>query len=211
MLKFRALAVLGTAFLLGGCAQAVMQSQMQQLRASCDFSGDPRFASLRGKVPLSPAENERPPSLAEVSNAATPTPAERTALLALDQATQPCAEEALRIARANLPGVTAARLQQVRIDSLRQAQLLVNAQITYGQYRANTYQIMTSALGQGDRELRSIQAQQHAQQQAATAALATTGAALLEAGRPRQVAPQPPMPTTTNCRYVGNALQCNTF
>jgi hypothetical protein len=46
MLRLGLLAIGSISFLLGGCAQAVMQSQMQQLRASCDFSGDPRFASL---------------------------------------------------------------------------------------------------------------------------------------------------------------------
>ena len=57
------------ALLLTGCVQA----QIADLRKRCDFTNDPRFESLRGKVPLSPTQAESPPTLAEISNNGRPT------------------------------------------------------------------------------------------------------------------------------------------
>jgi hypothetical protein len=72
-----ALAGLVVLISLAGCAR----SEMQALANKCDFSADPRFADLRGKVPLSSAEATAPPSLSEISNENRPTPTERDSLI----------------------------------------------------------------------------------------------------------------------------------
>ncbi len=79
---------------LAGCVQA----QIDALRKQCDFENDERFAILRGKLPLSPAATEAPPTLAELSNSTKPSSAEREAMFALDVETSNCAQRAMGIA-----------------------------------------------------------------------------------------------------------------
>jgi hypothetical protein len=71
---------------LSGCARI----EMARLAEKCDFSADPWFVSLHGKIPLSPAEALAPPSLAEITNDNKPTSEERNSLLELDTASQFC-------------------------------------------------------------------------------------------------------------------------
>jgi hypothetical protein len=75
------LAPVTVALVVAGCAQA----QLTALRNRCDFTNDPRFETLRGKIPLNPTEVESPPTLAELSNNERPTANERAALFQLDQ------------------------------------------------------------------------------------------------------------------------------
>jgi hypothetical protein len=74
-----------------------LHEQLADLRKRCDFSNDPRFEVLRGKIPLSPAQVESQLTLAEINNE-RPTPTERAALFDHDQVGAVCTHEAMDIA-----------------------------------------------------------------------------------------------------------------
>ena len=182
---------------LAGCVQA----QIGALRKQCDFENDERFAILRGKITLSPDASEAPPTLAELSNNNKPTPAEREAIFALDVETSKCAQQALGIASRSGNASVVGLLSDVRLANLNLEKLLVDGQITYGQYRGNSFQLLANAQkALGDYERAQQIADAHSRQAAATQ-MAATSQAIQSFNR---------QPSITTCNALGAGISCVT-
>jgi hypothetical protein len=180
-------------------AAACVQAQIADLRNRCDFSNDPRFETLRGKVPLSQVEAENPPTLAEISNTGRPTATERAALFQFDQETAFCTREALSIAsRATSPAVVGF-LREATLAALNQRKLLADGQITYGQHRMNTYQLLARAQQIVGEYTRAQQIADAANMQASAAQASVTMQALQAFNR---------QPTITSCNSIGYNVSC---
>jgi hypothetical protein len=183
------------ALVVAGCVQA----QIADLRKRCDFTNDPRFATLRGKIPLSPIEAENPPTLAEISNNQRPTPSERAVLFELDGEASQCARDALNIASRMGSASTVGLLSETRLANVNLEKLLADGQITYGQYRSNSYRLLAHAqqiLGEYERAQQIANA---ASRQAAAAQLSATTQALQAFNR---------QPSITTCNSLGNSISC---
>lgn len=186
------------AFAIAGC----MQAQLAQLKERCDFSNDPRFVVLRGKVPLSPTEVEAVPSLAQISNINRPTSEERAALLELDQESTVCAQEGMKIVnRIDSSGSLGGLYREARLAIVNQSKLLADRQITYGQFRSNQQQIMSRVQQVAGELARAKQMADAASQQAAAANLSSTVQAFQAFNR---------QPTVTNCNRLGSNVTCVT-
>jgi hypothetical protein len=190
------LVLLAALFSLTACVQA----QIADLRKRCDFTNDPRFEVLRGKVPLSPVEVENPPTLVEISNTGRPTATERAALFELDQEGAVCARDAMNIvSRASNNASLVGLFREARLANVNQMKLLADGKITYGQYRTNTYQILSKAQQvAGDYE-RSQQVANAASQQAAAAQLSATTQSLQAFNQ---------QPSVTTCNALGSSVTC---
>ena len=184
-------------FVLSGCVAA----QIADLRKKCDFENDPRFASLRGKIPLSPSAVESPPTLLELSNNSRPTPAEREAIFVLDGEQSICARDALGIAsRVSSPSVVGL-FSETRLASVNLLKLLADGKITYSQYRNNSYQLLANAqkaLGEYERAQQIANA---ASRQAAAAQMSATTQALKDFNQ---------QPSITTCNALGRSVSCVT-
>jgi hypothetical protein len=182
---------------LGGCVQA----QIASLRQRCNFENDARFEILRGKLPLSPGAVEAPPNLAELSNNSKPTPAEREAILELDSESSGCARDAIKIAsRVGNPSVVGL-FSETALAKENLTKLLADGQITYSQYRNNSYQLLANAqkaLGEYQRAQQIADAQSG---QAAAAQMAATTQALQAFNR---------QPSITTCSALGRGISCVT-
>jgi hypothetical protein len=182
---------------LGGCVQA----QIASLRKQCDFENDPRFEVLRGKLPLSPSAIEAPPTVAELSNNKKPTPAEREAILELDSESSNCARGAIGIASRTGNASVVGLFSEARLARVNLTKLLADGQITYSQYRNNSYQLLANtqkALGEYERAQQIANAQT---QLASAADMAATTQALQTFNR---------QPTITNCNAIGYGISCVT-
>jgi len=113
---------------LSGCAQA----QVSALRGKCDFSADSRFASIRGKVGLSPTEREATPTLRQIDDNSRPTPEQREALLDFDEANIPCRQGAMAIASRYGSADIVGLFQELSLARTNQLKLLINGEITFG-------------------------------------------------------------------------------
>ena len=182
---------------LVGCVQA----QISALRKKCDFENDDRFVVLRGKLPLSPSASEAPPTLAELSNNAKPSPPEREAIFALDVETSGCAQQALGIASRTGNASLVGLFSETRLANQNLMKLLADGQITYGQYRSNSFQVLANAqkaLGEYERAQQVADAQS---QRAAAAQMAATSQALQAFNR---------QPSITTCNALGPSISCVT-
>ena len=192
---------LGMLTLLGAC----MHQQVAELRESCDFRNDPQFASLRGKIPLSPSEVETPPTLSEISNNMVPTAKEAQLIVAFDALNEVCVRRALDILRKNSnPGVVAIVIA-LRQNNLRELKLLAERKTTFGRYRQISYQYFIAANRELQGELNAM-AVIDAQQSAASSSMLSAGAALLGSNRPVSGGG-----TSTSCRRYGSTLTCQHF
>jgi hypothetical protein len=183
------------------CVAACAQAQIADLRKRCDFSNDPRFEVLRGKVPLSPTEVENPPTLTEISNAARPTPSEREAIFEFDQQTAFCAREGMNIISRTTNDSVAGLFREARLASVNQMKLLADSQITYGQYRINTYQILSRVQQVAGEYSRAQQIANAASQQAAAAQMSATMRTLQAFNQ---------QPSITTCNSIGPSVSCVT-
>src|SRR5262245_8988071 len=121
-LSVRTAVLSAVASALLGCAQAELAS----INRRCDFSTDPRFVSLRGKVPLvSTTASEAPPTVRQLGDNSKPTPEQREALLALDDAKAPCRADKMRLAARYYPSDVVGLLQEVYLAYTNQTKLLV--------------------------------------------------------------------------------------
>ena len=194
---FRYVSSLLMAVFLLGCVQA----QIADLRKRCDFENDPRFESLRGKIPLSPSAAENPPTLSELSNNSRPTPAEREAIFQLDGEQSVCARDALgivsRVGSASVVGL----FSETRLANVNLLKLLADGKITYSQYRNNSFQLLANAqkaLGEYERAQQIANA---ASQQAAAAQMSATTQALKAFNQ---------QPSITTCNALGHSVSCVT-
>lgn len=192
-----------TLLVIAGCANV----QVSALRDRCTFTNDPRFEILRGKIPLSPAEAETPPTLAEISNNQVPTAAESKAIYNYDSAYEPCVRDAMALMR-NTGGAgataVAANLRQRTVQELKR---LAERQITYGQYRQITYSYYTAAARELQGEINALDIAA-AQRQAASAATIAAGAQAIQASRP---APTYIAPKNTTCFRNGAYINCSSY
>ena len=135
------------ALALGGCAAGgvAMQAEINSLRDRCNFENDARFAALKGKIPLSPEGLETPPTLIELSNQAKPTQSEKAAIFSYDVEASKCANDALRIATRAGNSSVVGLFSEARIASQNLLRRLAEGQITYGQYRSNSFQLLANA------------------------------------------------------------------
>ena len=182
------------ALLLTGCVQA----QIADLRKRCDFTNDPRFESLRGKVPLSPTQAESPPTLAEISNNGRPTASERAALFEYDGETSLCAQDALKIV-SGFGSDVVGLFRETQLANVNLRKLLAEGQITYGQYRNNSYQMLAKAQQILGGYQQAQQIANAASQQAAAAQLSSTTQALQAFNR---------QPSITTCNSLGTSVSC---
>jgi hypothetical protein len=179
---------------MSSCAQA----QISALRDKCDFSADPRFASIRGKVGLSLAEREAAPTLRQIDDSSRPTPDQREALLEFDEANAPCRQGAMafvsKYGSADIVGLFQ-ELSLARTNQLR----LINGEITFGQYRNNTYEMLARAKQIAAQYERAQSMANAAASQAAAAQFSTTMQAFQTFNR---------QPTITTCNSFGGSISC---
>jgi hypothetical protein len=119
--------------------QQEFQQESQAILAQLDFSNDPRFAVLRGKMPLSPGEASALPTLAELSNSSRPTPIERQAIMELDKVQEPYRTALIDVQTRYAPPTVVALTKQRASAVLELKAQLADGQITYGQYRQRSY------------------------------------------------------------------------
>ena len=192
-------ALMTAAAIIPLCVSCAAETRVTNLSAKCDFSNDPRFKVLAGKVPLSPAQVSAPPTLAEISNNSKPTPQEKAALLELDKAGKICVDEAMAIADRHLSTGMQGMLREVRLANLNLQRLLLEGKITYGHYRQNAYQLLARSqqvLGEYERAERAANV---AAKQAAAAQLNSTMQLLQAFNR---------SPTITTCNRIGFGITC---
>jgi len=173
--------------------------EIHQLAAKCDFSGDPRFSILQGKIPLSPKEASASPTLAEISNESKPTPEERSALLQFDSASEPCRNGAIDIADRYTSPEIAGALREYGLTQLNIYRLLVQGDLSYGKAWETKYGLMAhwqQIVGQYDR---ARQISDAAAQQAAAAQISAAAQAFSAFNQ---------HPTVTNCTALGPNLSC---
>jgi hypothetical protein len=180
---------------LSGCVQA----QVSALRSKCDFSADPRFASIRGKIALSAAEREAAPTLRQINDNSRPTPEQREALLEFDEANSPCRQQAMAIASRYGSADIVGLFQELSLARTNQLKLLTNGEISFGQYRNNTYQLLAHANQIAAQYERAQTMANAAASQAATAQFSATMQALQTFNR---------QPTITTCNRLGGSINC---
>jgi hypothetical protein len=180
---------------LSGCAQA----QISALRDKCDFSSDPRFASIRSKVGLSIAEREAAPTLRQIDDNSKPTPEQREALLEFDEANAPCRQGAMafvsKYGSADMVGL----YQELSLARTNQLKLLIDGEITFGQYRNNTYQMLARANQIAAQYERAQSMANAAASQAAAVQFSSTMQAFQTFNR---------QPTITTCNSLGGSINC---
>lgn len=192
--------VLGIALLAvsgGGC----VQTQVSALQEKCDFSNDPRFVVLRGKIPLRPQDNTASPTLEEISDKSVPNAVERQALIELDSASAFCRRGALDIASHSAPPAVVGLMREADSALLNQRMMLANGKISFGQFRQNQYKILGQTERVAGQYLQSQQAADAAKQQAAAAQLSATVQTLQAFNR---------QSTVTNCSALGSTVSCVT-
>lgn len=193
--KLRWIVLILATLAVSSCAQVEIQS----LASRCDFSADPRFEQLRGKVPLSSRQATTAPSLGEISNENRPTPEERTLLLQYSDVMHPCRQQALEIVdRYGAPEVGGA-FREYALAQLNMDKLLVQGNLSYGQARTAKYQLQArwqQVIGQYER---ARQISNAAQQQAAAAQVMAASQAFSAFNR---------QPTVTNCTALGPSVSC---
>jgi len=180
---------------LGSCAQV----RISKLRTECDFSNDPRFASLNGKFPLSPAQFEAPPTVFQLGNKTRPTPEEKQAILEYDRVSEFCASEAMEIASRTDPVSVQGLFREMRVAVENQRRLLADGSITYGQCRQNSYLLLAQTQQVMGEYLRAQQIADAASTQAAAAHLNSTMQMLQTFNR---------KPSITTCNSFGNGITC---
>ena len=180
---------------LSGCVQA----QVSALRSKCDFSADPRFASIRGKVGLSPAEREAAPTLRQIDDNSRPTPEQREVLLEFDEANAPCRQGAIAIASRYGSADIVGLFQELSLARTNQLKLLINGEITFGQYRNNTYELLARANQIAAQYERAQGMANAAASQAAAAQFSTAMQAFQTFNR---------QPTVTTCNRLGGSINC---
>jgi hypothetical protein len=181
------------------CAQNTAQMELQTLKNKCDFSADPRFASLRGKVPLSPDAEDALPTLAEINYSSRPTPEERKELLEADAATQFCREGAIEIIDRYASPDVAGAARSYSLAQTNVLKLLVNGDISYGTAREVGYELLArwqQILGEYDRAQQIADA---ASQQAAAAQMSAAAQAFSAFNQ---------HPAVTNCSLLGANISC---
>ena len=196
--RINALLLLAILLAVTGCAQA----QIDGINKTCDFTNDPRFASLRGKIPLSMSGDEPPPTVRQISDRSKPSPEEREALLQLDEANSPCRAAKIKLASRYWPSDVVGLLQEVFMAYTNQTRLLIEGQISYGQYMSNTHQIFTQAMQVAGQYERAQQVANAASRQAAAAQLSATMQTIQTFNR---------QPTVTNCNRLGTGISCTSY
>jgi hypothetical protein len=146
------------------------------------------------------------PTLREINDNAKPTLEQRDALLALHEANVPCRTEAMAIISRNAPADVVGLFQEMQLANVNQLKLLVNGEITFGQFRNNQFQILTrtkQVAAQYLREQSMANAANRqaaaAESQAASAQFSTTMQALQAFNR---------QPTITTCNRLGGSVNC---
>lgn len=187
-----------------------LQMEAKKLTQECNFSNDPRFQILRGKVTLSPEETAKPPSLAEIMNNARPTEQEREALLLLDQAWHPCRLRALQLVSQNAPPVITGVYKEMANAAILMEAKLVDGQMTYGEYRQQSYEMISRAERVVSEYIQAQQIADAAKQQAAAAQLMATMQTIQTLNQ-SYIQHLPPSPIITNCNRVGGTINCLTY
>ena len=202
--------VFGFSILLCACAASQLELEMNRLTRQCDLTNDPRFQILQGKIVLSIEEAANPPSLAEIMNEARPTEQEREALFLLDQAYRPCTVRILQLSSQYDPPIVTSALKELASASILMYARLVDGQITYGEYRQQSYEM-------GSRTDRVIAEYLQVQQIADAARKQAAAAQLMATMQTIQTLSQsylqhlPPSPIITNCNRLGGAINCVTY
>jgi hypothetical protein len=188
--------IAGAALFAAGCAQ----QEIAGIHQRCDVSSDPRFASLRGKVPLSTTEGTTSPTVRQLDDNSKPTPEQREALLTLDEVWAPCRQAIAQYESRHFPPdiVGLDREQQLAVTNLRR--LLINGAISFGQYNNNRYQLYAQNQQIAGQIMRAQQMANAATAQAAAAQYSATLQALQAFNR---------QPTVTTCNRLGNMISCS--
>lgn len=191
--------VVGAALFVAGCAQQRAAQEVAEISQRCDVSADPRFASLRGKVPLNSTEATAPPTVRQIDDNSKPTPEQREALLNLDETWAPCRLAQIQYESRHFPAdvVGLNREKQLAVTNLRR--LLINGAISFGQYNNNQYQLYAQGQQITGQIMRAQQMANAAAQQAAAAQYSATLQALQAFNR---------QPTVTTCNRLGNSINC---
>jgi hypothetical protein len=181
-----------------GCA-AVTRARLDDIAEKCDFRADPRFSVLAGKIPLSVKEAQQPPTAAELLNTAKPTPAERNALIALDQENQKCSVQALGVIdRAGAATIGNIGREASAIGTAMDVKL-IKGEWSYAEWRQQKYNLRLKT----QRIILDYEEAQRAKDEARAAALSAEMMALSQAYLANR-------PVFTNCTYGGGSANCIT-
>lgn len=191
-----------------GCASQQFQADVQKLQAECSrkYETMPGSSALSGKVSLRGVDGI---TTAMLINENFPTEQDKALLLKLDEIHTDCSRKLIDIARQrNHP------LSDILDINYKSAQLLfarlVAGAMTYAQYNRARVEMNTKFVQIAQDYMLAVQARDIAARQAAASNLQAAAAALLL----MQPQPQPirtPTPVTTNCRWIGSTLNCNSF
>jgi len=108
----------------------------------------------------------------------------------------------MRLAARYYPSDVVGLLQEVYLAYTNQTKLLVDGQITFGQFTNNTHQIYSEAMQVAGKYERAQQAANAASRQAAAAQLSATMQTIQTFNR---------QPTVTNCNRLGGNISCTTY
>ncbi len=137
--NMRSFAVLA-ALALPACASA-LKERLDTISASCDFSADPRFAVLQGKVTLTSKEGGVLPSTADLLNTARPTSEERRALLLLAEERERCRSQLIAAIQEKGDAISTNIVKQTVMHFAAADAKLISGEWSYAQARQSKYDI----------------------------------------------------------------------
>lgn len=223
---------------VSGCVNPYLERQLQQqqlqrqaiaereqIESECaNYGVDPRTEALSGKVPLTLAEANAPPALAQLTDNNKASAKEKAALIALEEVRGPCIQRMFAWAGRYLPPAAVSLFEQAQTNGKLLRARLYAGEITYGEWHRATYEAQTrfkTALADLDASLQQqALAAQHAyaaQQQAAALQQQAAAAQLQNALQYFQLQNQsyyqslPATPITTRCYRVGQSVNCQSW
>lgn len=200
----------GCAEMMPNHAQNIAIMERQAIERECqDFGLESRFEPLRNKVPLTLQEANSPPSLAQIIDKSKASDSEKALLVALHEKMLPCRQKTLSWADKHLPQVQVSILRELANNGLLIMARLYNTEMSFGEAWSERYNNLTKAqkaLAEYDHAMVSRRV---AEQQAATTSLMNT-LQTMQMINQSYYRPMPATPITTNCRRVGNTVQCIT-
>jgi hypothetical protein len=232
MKSIRKLALLG--FILFVPLFAFAQANDPSAECFSALETNPELQILKGKVALGNVSGQ---TLEELANDKKPTPAEKSALVKWDSLRQPCIKQSLEWSNTHFAPNVVVIIDRLGSQFKSLLADLYSGKMNYGQFakarQANADNAKAEAVSlnqqnqnanaqnqQRQQELNQQAQQAQAQDQAQRRALATQ---MIMNNKPYQ-APFVPMtpnlqapnlgnsaPTNTNCRMVGNTMNCTTY
>lgn len=190
-----------------GCAAQQFQRGVDNLQKECrsrtaEISGAER---LEGKISLRGVDGI---TTAMLANHSYPSQDDKILLERVDHIAVDCSRQLVSLARRHGNPITDIIDLNYRSTQILFSRLL-GGELTYAQYNRMRLELYSAFVQSAQQYLQAVRAQDIAASQAAAANLRAAAAAfaVTQPSRPALVPP----PTTTNCRWIGNTLNCQSF